>query len=103
MSAALALAGDALAAFLLVTAAAFALVGSYALAKLSTFEKRLHGPTKATTMGVGGTLAASVVALLAGGAEASLREILVAAFLFVTAPVSAHMRVRAARTLRPPR
>ena len=51
---------DALVAFLLVAGAFFAFVGSLGLAKLSSFEKRLHGPTKAATLGVGGVLLASI-------------------------------------------
>jgi len=52
---------DAIVAILLILGAAFALVGSYGLAKLGDFAKRLHGPTKATTLGVGSVLAASAV------------------------------------------
>ena len=37
----------------------FALVGSIGLARLPDFYTRLHGPTKATTLGVGGTIVAS--------------------------------------------
>jgi multicomponent K+:H+ antiporter subunit G len=97
---------DALAAVLLVVGAAFALVGSIGLARLSDFFKRLHGPSKATTLGVGCVLAASVlIAALTG--RASLHEALVAMFLFLTAPVSAHLLVQLALRqrpdLRPPR
>lgn len=85
---------DWIVAALLVGGAAFALVGSYGLAKLGDFYKRLHGPTKATTLGVGGILLASCIFFIAadlGGTE----QILVALFLFVTAPVSAHLLVKA--------
>ena len=34
----------------------FALVGSIGLARLPDFYTRLHGPTKATTLGVGGAI-----------------------------------------------
>ena len=44
---------DALAAILLVIGATFALIGSIGLARLSDFFKRLHGPSKATTLGFG--------------------------------------------------
>lgn len=91
---------DALAAVLLVVGAAFALVGSIGLARLSDFFKRLHGPSKATTLGVGCVLAASaLVAALAG--RASLHEALIAVFLFLTAPVSAHLLVQLALKQRP--
>lgn len=91
-------------AALLVGGAGFALVGSYGLAKLGDFFKRLHGPTKATTLGVGGVLLASCLHLATAGRGGS-EQILVALFLFITAPVSAHLLVRAALArgpVRPP-
>ena len=90
---------------LLLTGGGFALVGSFALAKLSRFELRLHGPTKATTLGVGGVLAASAIFFSVSGPGLSLHEILIALFLFLTAPVSAHLLAKAAiraGTMRPP-
>lgn len=86
---------DVLATALLVIGAAFALIGSIGLARLSDFFKRLHGPSKATTLGVGCVLLASaLVAAVAG--RPSLHEALIAVFLFLTAPVSAHLLVQLA-------
>jgi multicomponent K+:H+ antiporter subunit G len=82
-------------AVLLVVGAAFALVGSWGLAKLGDFYKRLHGPSKATTLGVGCVLIASGLAFAVVG-KASLHELLITLFLLVTAPVSAHLLVKAA-------
>jgi len=91
-----------LALSLLVTVgAAFALIGSFGLVKLSTLVKRLHGPTKATTLGVGGVLLASALFFSAQTGSLSLHELLVALFLFLTAPVSAHLLVKAAKQLDP--
>lgn len=99
------LALDILIAALLACGAAFALIGSYGLAKLGDFMKRLHGPTKATTLGVGCVLIASMLYFAAAGAP-SAHELLITLFLFLTAPVSAHLLVRAAMKLdarlRPP-
>ena len=39
----------------------FLLVGSYALAKLPDTMRRLHGPTKAATLGIGALLIASML------------------------------------------
>ena len=72
----------------LVIGAAFVLIGSYGLIKLDRPMKRLHAPTKAGTLGVGGILLASMLHSFAYG-EGSLHELLVLAFLFVTAPISA--------------
>ncbi len=83
-----------LAAALLVVGTGFALVGSWGLAKLGDFYKRLHGPSKATTLGVGCVLAASSLVFAFVG-KASLHELLVVLFLFITAPVSANLLVKA--------
>ena len=87
---------DILLTVLLLTGATFALVGSFGLAKLSAFLLRLHGPTKATTLGVGCILASSALFFSAVEPGVSIREILIAGFLFLTAPLSAMMLARAA-------
>ena len=84
----------------------FILVGSLGLLKLSEFYKRLHAPTKASTLGVGCVLAASVCYHAFTGTDPQPRELLITAFLFVTAPISAHLMAKAALALhmaeRPP-
>ena len=45
----------------------FGLVGSYGLLKLRDPMQRLHAPTKATTVGVGAVLIASVLDLVFEG------------------------------------
>ncbi|MGE0387082.1 MAG: Na+/H+ antiporter subunit G [Gammaproteobacteria bacterium] len=86
---------------LLLTGAAFALIGAYGLVKLSDYYRRLHGPTKATTLGVGAVLAASSLYFSLRDPGLSLHELLIALFLFITAPVSAHMLAKAALHLDP--
>lgn len=85
----------------LLGGAGFALVGSLGLAKLPDFYMRLHGPTKATTLGVGGMIVGSMLYFSAQG-TLSLHELLVAIFLFITAPVSAHIVGKAALHLNLP-
>jgi multicomponent K+:H+ antiporter subunit G len=80
----------------LIIGAGFAVVGSVGLARLPDFYTRLHGPTKATTLGVGGILIASSVFFSNRGDGLSLHEILITLFLFATAPVSAHLLTKAA-------
>ncbi|MBO9716909.1 MAG: Na+/H+ antiporter subunit G [Pseudoxanthomonas sp.] len=91
---------------LLATGSFFILVGSWSLVKLSEFFKRLHGPTKASTLGVGCVLLASVGYHWFSGTDPQPRELLVTAFLFITAPISAHLMAKAALSLhmaqRPP-
>lgn len=79
----------------------FVLVGSFGLVKLSEFFKRLHGPTKASTLGVGCILIASIGFHGLRGDGLGLREILITLFLFLTAPISAHLMARAALRLSP--
>ena len=79
---------------LLLVGAGFTLVGSLGLVRLPDFYARLHGPTKATTLGAGGTLLASVIHFSSAGSGWSLHELLVIAFLFLTAPVSAHLMAK---------
>ncbi|MBB3711030.1 multicomponent K+:H+ antiporter subunit G [Limimaricola variabilis] len=76
-----------LVAVLLIIGAAFTLIGSYGLLKLDQPMKRLHAPTKASTLGVGSLLLAAMIHAFATG-DGSLHEMLVMAFLFVTAPIS---------------
>jgi multicomponent K+:H+ antiporter subunit G len=79
----------------LLIGALFALVGSIGLARLPDIFTRLHGPTKATTLGVGGILVGSIL-FFSVREGLSLHELLVTVFLFLTAPVSAHLLARAA-------
>ncbi|QDH71081.1 Na+/H+ antiporter subunit G [Marilutibacter alkalisoli] len=86
-------------AALLLIGSGFVLVGSLGLVKLSDFFKRLHGPTKASTLGVGCILVASIGWHAWHGDGLGLREILVTLFLFITAPISAHLMSLAALKL----
>jgi multicomponent K+:H+ antiporter subunit G len=82
-------------AALIVLGGAFALIGSWGLARLPSLMARLHGPTKATTLGVGGCLVASMIYFPTQGMEFSVHELLVTLFLFITAPISANMVAKA--------
>lgn len=92
---------DILLAVLVVAGTLFALIGSWGLARLGDFLKRLHGPTKATTLGVGCVLIASALWFSVARGSASLHELLITLFLFLTAPVSAHLLIKAALKLDP--
>jgi multicomponent K+:H+ antiporter subunit G len=81
--------------FLLLVGGFFGLVGAIGLVRLPDFLMRLHAPTKATTLGVGGVLVAAMLYFVGSGRWV-IHELLIAAFLFVTAPVSALMLARAA-------
>jgi multicomponent K+:H+ antiporter subunit G len=86
-------------AALLVVGGAFVLVGAIGLLRFPDFFMRLHAPTKATTLGVGGVLVASLVLDIARGSWGA-EELLITLFLFLTAPVSANLLAQAALHLR---
>ncbi|TVP55317.1 MAG: Na+/H+ antiporter subunit G [Halomonadaceae bacterium] len=103
---------EAVIAILLLLGALVAALGSLGLARMPDFYMRLHGPTKASTLGVGCTLLGSLLYFSVSGEGFSVQEVLITLFLFVTAPVSAHMMARAAlhrrvqavaKTTQPPR
>ena len=76
-------------AALLVLGGIFGLIGSFGLVKLRDPMQRLHAPTKATTIGVGAALVASAADILFQTGTITGQELLVAVFLFLTAPLSA--------------
>ena len=77
----------------------FIIIGAFGLVKLKDFFRRLHAPTKASTLGVGCILTASVGYHLVLGEDPQPRELLITVFLFITAPVSAHLMAKAALSL----
>ncbi len=81
---------------LLLSGAFFVLLGSVALLKLPDFYTRLHGPTKATTLGLGSLVLASMVFFNLQQQTLSLQQLLIALFLFISAPVTAHMLIKVA-------
>lgn len=83
-------------AVLLVAGGVFTFIGSLALVRFKDFYTRLHGPTKATTLGVGCLLLASALFFSLHSEGFSLHEVLVSLFLFITAPISAHLLAKLA-------
>lgn len=73
----------------LLLGAVFSVVGAVGLLKFNDAMTRLHAPTKVGTMGVGALLLASMIHSYLFG-EGSLHQLLIMAFLFVTAPISAN-------------
>ena len=82
---------------LVVTGAAFTLIGSIGLLRMPDFFTRLHGPSKATTIGIGCLLVASALWLSARGDALSLHEFMISLFIAITTPVASHLLAKAAR------
>ncbi|WP_322098931.1 Na+/H+ antiporter subunit G [Fodinicurvata fenggangensis] len=76
---------------MIVVGGVFALVGSFGLSKLPDLMARLHAPTKATTLGIGGMLIASILYFAFIERTLSVHELLITIFLFLVAPVTAYL------------
>lgn len=76
-------------AFFVLVGTVFTFVAAIGLLKLNDSMTRLHAPTKAGTLGIGSFLLASVCNAYTFH-DGSMHELLVLAFLFVTAPISAN-------------
>ena len=84
-------------AALVVAGAAFSLIGSLGLVRMRDFYTRLHGPSKATTIGIGSLLVASALYLSVRGPSLSLHEFMISLFIAITTPVASHLLAKAAR------
>lgn len=73
----------------LLIGSGFILVGVIGLLKFNDPMTRLHAPTKVGTIGIGMLLLGSIIHSFDIG-EPSTHELLIMAFLFVTAPISAN-------------
>ena len=85
---------------LIVFGAALVLIGSIGLVKLPDFFTRLHAPTKATTLGMGSLLIASLIFTSYVTGDLHVQQLLITLFLFITAPIAAHMLAKTALHLR---
>ncbi|MXQ14666.1 Na+/H+ antiporter subunit G [Microvirga makkahensis] len=86
---------DAVISLIVLVGAFFLFVGSLGLAKLPDLMRRLHGPTKATTLGIGSMLIGSMLYFWAVEGNPSIHEPLITLFLVLTAPVTAQMIAKA--------
>ena len=84
-------------AFFLLAGSFFAPMGSIGLLRFRDLYMRLHGPAKATTLGVGCVLIASMLYFSFTTGSLRLHELLVTLFLVISAPVSAYMLSIAAK------
>ena len=83
-------------AVLLVIGGLITLVGTLGLLRLKTFYQRIHGPAIAISTGAGCILVASMVYFTAAQSRLVIHELLIGAFVLMTAPVVAMLLMRAA-------
>ena|SRR3990170_4283218 len=87
---------EALTSALLVFGLFFLLTGTLGLLRFKDVYSRMHATTKSTTLGLSGVLLAALIYLRHLGLTHGLKELLILGFLFLTAPVGAHMIARSA-------
>ena len=81
---------------LLIVGASIVLIGALGLLRLRTFYQRIHGPAITITLGAGSVLLASMLYFTAAQSRLVVHELVIAAFLLMTAPVVSMMLMRAA-------
>ena len=96
------MAKDIVAAALCCIGTFFFLLGTTGLLRMPDIFTRLHGPSKATTIGIGSMLVASALYLSLRGPGLSLHEFMISLFIAITTPVGSHLLAKAARHRRLP-
>lgn len=81
---------------LLIAGASIILTGALGLMRLPTFYQRIHGPAIALSLGAACLLVASMVYFTVAQSRLVIHEVVIAAFLVMTAPVVSMMIMRAA-------
>lgn len=87
---------------LLVIGTAFIVLSSVGLVRLPDLYTRMHAPTKAATLGMGFVLLAALVFFLVAHKTTTIREVLAIVFIFLTAPISAHVLCKSGRVRKVP-
>lgn len=85
-----------LTALFLLIGSTLTLLGSIGLLRLGSFYERVHAPTLGTTLGIGFVLLASMLFFSVLQSRLVLHELLIAAFVIVTTPVTLMLLARAA-------
>ncbi|VVT24329.1 monovalent cation/H(+) antiporter subunit G [Rhizobium sp. EC-SD404] len=80
----------------LVVGSLLTLIGAIGMVRLKSFYDRIHAPTLATSWGTGGMAVGSMIFFLVGGGRPLVHELLLAAFVTITTPVTLMMLGRAA-------
>ncbi|MGA9521902.1 MAG: monovalent cation/H(+) antiporter subunit G [Myxococcaceae bacterium] len=83
-------------AALLLTGSGLTLIGAMGPLRLKSFYERLHPPTLGATFGAGCILVASMIYFSVLESRPVIHEVLLLAFLFITAPLTLLLIIRAA-------
>jgi multicomponent K+:H+ antiporter subunit G len=83
-------------ALLVLLGAGLTLIGTLGLLRFPSFYDRIHAPTLGTTLGIGCVLLASMLFFTVTQSRLVLHEVLIAAFVVITTPVTLMLLARAA-------
>lgn len=83
-------------AILLIIGGAVILIGALGLLRLPSFYQRIHGPAITVTLGAGCLLLASMLYFTVLQSRLVIHELIISAFILMTAPVVAMLIMRAA-------
>ncbi|MBX6321101.1 MAG: cation:proton antiporter [Rhodospirillaceae bacterium] len=83
-------------AVLVLVGAGLTFTGSLGLLRLRSFYDRVHAPTLGTTLGIGSVLIASMLFFSVLQTRLVVHEVLIAAFMVLTTPVTLMLLARAA-------
>ncbi|HCR95935.1 MAG: monovalent cation/H(+) antiporter subunit G [Halomonas sp.] len=81
---------------LLLLGSAIVLIGALGLVRLPHFFQRIHGPAITITLGTGSILIASMIYFSVLQSRLVIHELLITAFVMLTAPVVAMLLMRTA-------
>lgn len=82
--------------FFLLLGSIITLIGTLGLLRLPSFYQRIHGPAITITLGAGCILIASMIYFTGLQSRLVIHELLITAFVFLSAPVTAMLVMRAA-------
>lgn len=83
-------------AVLVILGGSIILIGALGLMRLPTFYQRIHGPAITITIGTGCILMASILYFSVLQSRIIIHELIITAFVFMTAPVVSMMIMRSA-------
>lgn len=81
---------------LLISGGSVILIGALGLMRLPNFYQRIHGPAITVTLGAGCVLIASMLYFTVRQSRLVVHELIIAAFVLMTAPVVSMLIMRAA-------
>lgn len=81
---------------LLLLGSVLTVIGALGLVRLPHFMQRIHGPAITITFGAGSVLIASMLLFSGLQSRPVIHELLITLFIFMTAPVTAMLVMRAA-------